>query len=243
MIVCNYCNCEKDKSLFRIKFKDPLCYECYNTQKREKYRLENPKNDNICNTCGIEKDKSDFIKNTKCCKDCKKDYRKEYYLKNKEYYIKYSKEKSKTKERKAKQKEYQLKNSERIKEYQSMYREENKVYLKMKYKERWKFLRDNEPHVIAWRSILKSAIKRIGGVKSKNTIEHLGYSPDDLKNHIESLFLEGMTWENWGEWHIDHIFPVSKFNKDTPLHIVNSLNNLQPLWAIDNIKKGNKYDL
>jgi hypothetical protein len=48
-----------------------------------------------------------------------------------------------------------------------------------------------------------------------------------------------MSWDNWGEWHIDHIIPVSKFEKETPPSIVNSLSNLQPLWAIDNYKKSN----
>ena len=49
-----------------------------------------------------------------------------------------------------------------------------------------------------------------------------------------------MNWENYGEWHIDHIIPVSKFSKDTPMDVVNALDNLQPLWGIDNLKKGNR---
>jgi hypothetical protein len=57
----------------------------------------------------------------------------------------------------------------------------------------------------------------------------LGYTPDELKTHLESLFTEGMTWGNYGDWHIDHIKPVSRFDKTTPVHIVNSLDNLQPL--------------
>jgi len=68
----------------------------------------------------------------------------------------------------------------------------------------------------------------------------LGYSAIKLKESIESKFMTGMTWENWGEWHIDHIKPVSSFNKNEKVSTVNSLDNLQPLWAIDNLKKGNK---
>ena len=49
-----------------------------------------------------------------------------------------------------------------------------------------------------------------------------------------------MHGNNWGQWHIDHKYPVSKFYKDTPMSIVNSLDNLQPLWASDNLSKGNK---
>ena len=76
-----------------------------------------------------------------------------------------------------------------------------------------------------------NSIKRLGKKKEGKTIDILGYSAVEFKNHITMLFTDGMTWENHGEWHIDHIFPVSKFNKDTPINIVNSLSNLQPLWA------------
>jgi hypothetical protein len=50
-----------------------------------------------------------------------------------------------------------------------------------------------------------------------------------------------MNWFNHGEWHIDHIRPISSFDLDTDPSIVNALDNLQPLWAIDNMKKSNKY--
>ena len=69
----------------------------------------------------------------------------------------------------------------------------------------------------------------------------LGYSAEDLKNHMESLFLEGMSWENWGLWEIDHIRPISSFERTTDPKIVNSLTNLQPLWRKDNIAKRDKF--
>jgi len=50
-----------------------------------------------------------------------------------------------------------------------------------------------------------------------------------------------MSWDNYGEWDIDHKKPISKFNKNTKLSTVNSLSNLQPLWAKDNLSKGNKF--
>jgi len=76
-----------------------------------------------------------------------------------------------------------------------------------------------------------------------NTVEILGYSPMDLKCYLESLFTIGMTWDNHGEWHIDHIIPVTSFDIDTHPSIINALSNLQPLWAIDNLKKSNKYEI
>ena len=70
----------------------------------------------------------------------------------------------------------------------------------------------------------------------------LGYSAIDLKHHLESLFTEGMTWENRSEWHIDHIIPISAFKKDTPPHVVNRLENLRPIWAEENLSKNAKYN-
>ncbi len=74
----------------------------------------------------------------------------------------------------------------------------------------------------------------------------VGYTCDDLMRHLESLFLPGMTWENSGrEWHIDHIRPRSSFSYSEPSDPEFlecwSMSNLQPLWKIDNLKKGSKY--
>ncbi len=70
------------------------------------------------------------------------------------------------------------------------------------------------------------------------------FSFDQLKKHLEKKFLPGMSWENRNLWHVDHIIPVTAFNYSRPEHIdfkrCWSLENLQPLWKIDNIKKGNK---
>ena len=91
-----------------------------------------------------------------------------------------------------------------------------------------------------WRAILRNTLKRLGTSKKAKTNEILGYSALELKEHIEKKFTEGMSWDNWGKWHIDHIIPLSKFDKSEKLSIINSLDNLQPLWAADNLKKSNK---
>lgn len=78
--------------------------------------------------------------------------------------------------------------------------------------------------------------------KKGRTEDLLGYTRDDLVQHMESLFHDGMSWDNHGEWHIDHITPISHFlkeGKDAP-HVVHALENLQPLWAFDNLSKGAK---
>lgn len=79
--------------------------------------------------------------------------------------------------------------------------------------------------------------------KTQKTVELIGCSIQELKTHFESLFIKGMTWENQGEWHIDHKKPCSLFNL-TDLDqqkICFHYTNLQPLWALDNIKKSNKF--
>lgn len=75
----------------------------------------------------------------------------------------------------------------------------------------------------------------------------LPYTFDDLVVHIQKQFVPGMTWENYGRsWHLDHKVPVSWFDwtKTDLVAVVRecwALSNLQPLWAEDNIKKGNRY--
>lgn len=79
--------------------------------------------------------------------------------------------------------------------------------------------------------------------KPTRTEEVVGYSRDCLVRHLESQFTEGMSWDNYGEWHIDHIKPVSAFiiEGETRPCVVHALANLQPLWAADNLSKSSKY--
>jgi hypothetical protein len=91
--------------------------------------------------------------------------------------------------------------------------------------------RNSRKHVGLWRSVLKMSIWRLNGTKKGKTIDLLGYSSMDFKNYLESLFTEEMTWDNHGEWHVDHIKDVSSFEENTPSNIVNALSNLRPLWA------------
>lgn len=76
----------------------------------------------------------------------------------------------------------------------------------------------------------------------KHTEEIHGYTHKDLLKCLESKLLPRMSWQNYGEWHIDHVKPISAFVKEgiTDPKIINALDNLQPLWAEDNLKKSNK---
>lgn len=95
----------------------------------------------------------------------------------------------------------------------------------------------------AMSGMVKRTLKLIGKKKTLKTCPTLGYTSRELREHIESKFLDGMNWCNHGEWHIDHIIPVSillEYEVTEP-SIINALSNLQPLWAFDNLSKGNRY--
>jgi hypothetical protein len=78
--------------------------------------------------------------------------------------------------------------------------------------------------------------------KSLSTIELIGSSINQLKQHLEKQFKKGMTWSNYGKWHIDHIRPCIKFDLSKPNEQRKCFHytNLQPLWAEENLRK-NKY--
>jgi hypothetical protein len=76
--------------------------------------------------------------------------------------------------------------------------------------------------------------------KINKTKEILGYSPIQLKEHLEKQFKKGMSWDNYGEWHIDHIIPISLATTLEEGIKLSQLDNLQPLWAEENMFKSNK---
>lgn len=90
------------------------------------------------------------------------------------------------------------------------------------------------------RGSLRRGFSYVDTKKKNATFELLGFSAEDLIEHIESQFQEGMSWKNYGDWHIDHIIPLAVATNLDDLIELNQLENLQPLWAIDNLKK-NRY--
>jgi hypothetical protein len=96
----------------------------------------------------------------------------------------------------------------------------------------------NDP-VWVVRNRIKASISkrlRLGGEKS-GTFDMLGYRPQDLADHLERQFLEGMGWRNRSDWHIDHIVPISTARTVDDVIALNQLSNLRPLWAGDNMQK------
>lgn len=106
----------------------------------------------------------------------------------------------------------------------------------------------NEP-AFRLKNILRRRIRKVIASKgyrprSASIIDAIGCTAHELKSHIETQFKAGMTWENMGKWHIDHIIPLASINARNEQELLeqmtklNHYTNLQPLWAADNMRKG-----
>lgn len=89
---------------------------------------------------------------------------------------------------------------------------------------------------------MRSAIFRMkqrGYVKTQRSLKYLGCSVEFARAHIERQFRPGMSWDNHGKWHIDHIRPLALFDLTNPEHVAKASrwDNLQPLWASENLAK------
>jgi hypothetical protein len=95
-----------------------------------------------------------------------------------------------------------------------------------------------------FRTAIYQVLKENNVEKNKHYFDILRYTPEELISHLENLFTDGMTWENYGEWHVDHKTPISSFNfesiDDDSFMECWSLENLQPMWGKENIVKGSK---
>lgn len=196
-----------------------------------------------CNKCNLDKEVCDFHKaksnkdgHHNICKICRKQIEKEYRDKNpekhKEVINRYVNSEKGKKTRKKVRREHYLNNKEKENKRSNKWNKDNRD--KVREYERniyGPIRRDRDKHQIMWRGVLHASLRRMGKSKEGKTIDLLGYSPLELKEHLESLFTDDMSWNNYGEWHIDHIKQVCTFSPNTPTHIVNALTNLQPLWA------------
>lgn len=138
-------------------------------------------------------------------------------------------------------------NKEHRKEYLKEYRTKNidKIRETKRNYERHKKATDPLYKLISnFRTAIYTVLKENNLQKYRHYFEVLGYSPEQLIEHLEKQFNDEMTWDNYGEWHVDHIKPISSFNiieiGDDEFMECWSLENLQPLWGLENIKKSNK---
>jgi hypothetical protein len=199
-----------------------------------------------CKVCNEIKDESLFrylgVKPTQC-KSCEYKKNQERYQLNKEKYnirIKeyYQENKEEIKEKSSKN---YYENLEERQEYFREYYHKNKSK-KQAYNTKYKRERGKSDPIFKAKDNARSrgskAIRRNSW--PRGTEDLLDCSFDKFKIQIESRFQNGMTWENYGKWHVDHIIPLSSAKNLDELIPLCHYTNLQPLWAIDNIKKGNK---
>ena len=157
-------------------------------------------------------------------KEKQKEYLSMYYLKNKDRYRDVKKEAIK---------KWRLNNKLRVSLYNAKYSKSHRFQINKREKDR----RDNDPiykmKINIRRRIRKFIINKIG-----NTTDILGCSYYDVRVHISNNFKEGMNWDNYGEWHIDHIKPLALAKTKEETYKLCHYTNLQPLWAIENLQKG-----
>ena len=105
---------------------------------------------------------------------------------------------------------------------------------------RWSKLRKDKSQRYI-NELIKNGIRRyIVNKRGKSYEDILGETFDNVRLHIEKQFKDGMSWSNFGEWHIDHIIPLSSGNNKDEWIKLNHYTNLQPLWAKENLIKGAK---
>jgi len=148
----------------------------------------------------------------------KKERLKKYYIENKEKY-------------KENNKKWMLKNKEKRREYK-------KNYLRKKRKTDILFVLIKNMRSRVRRVLVRN--KKVIHKKIAPTMKLLGCSKEEFKKHIESKFTKGMSWSKIHLIHIDHIKPCASFDLSDPKQqkMCFHYTNLQPLWAVDNLKKG-----
>jgi hypothetical protein len=183
----------------------------------------------ICSKCGKEKPVEEFyVRN-----DSKDGYRSdciECHLKQKKIYSKNNSEHRRDYMRQYlwNSKKWKIDNPEKSKEHKNNNRKKRL---------------ENDPQYR-----LKNNIRRLillsfsnkGYSKKSKTNEILGIDYDGFMKHIESQFTEGMTWDNRGEWELDHKIPISLGNTEVEIIRLNHYSNFQPLWKKDNLSKSDK---
>lgn len=256
---CLVCNNEFE-GIASSKYCSEECRKEQRSRRYESYCESNKGGVKKCLICG--KDFEDNAKSRYCSKKCyDKFYNKVNVERKKEYgRIKYNINKEKiTLYQRERQKDYQKAyreiNKESKKVYNKLYREANKERInrsRIKYNREHRKIRYHTDHNYRLITNLRSTVRRVlkENKIGKRTKDFIDYNMQELKNHLESLWQEGMSWENYNYygWHMDHIRPISSFNffnEDGSIYVEEvkkcmSLKNLQPLWWEDNLRKSNK---
>lgn len=205
-----------------------ICYKCKEAKPFDAFSISRRNKDGLlgmCRACKSLYNKA-FINKTEKCK-----------IRNRNYYLK-NKEKIKQK-RVEYVKAYRATHKEDMSSYSKHYYQANKQRITARYRnKRHTDLRIRLAHNL--RSRLSNILKDTN--KACSAVRNLGCTLEELRQHLESGFHVGMNWQNYGDWHIDHIKPLSKFDLEDKTEFLRAIHytNLQPLWARDNLSKGDK---
>ncbi len=137
-------------------------------------------------------------------------------------------------------------NHNRDKEKRRIWLLENKERLNQSKKLRRKNRREIIKDTVSSR-IRQSLRNGKHGIKLREIFNLIGYDINNLRQHLENQFLEGMSWENYGYrgWHIHHKISINKFNcqsiYDDDFKKCWALDNLQPLWMKEHFKKNGRW--
>lgn len=166
-------------------------------------------------------------------------YKESRYVERKRRYAKKNREKLNLRARK-----WREANSEKVRKIQKRCQRRRVLNGKSRAYHNKRYHNDPKYRLIEnLRTRLWGAFRAQGLRKTTSTMKLCGCSLEKLKQHLESQFTDGMSWENKGKWHIDHIRPVSSFDLSDVEEQKKCFHytNLQPLWALDNMRKGAKY--
>ena len=143
-------------------------------------------------------------------------------------------------------KKYREKNREKVKACKKKYCEENSEQIRAYHRKYMRQRVKQDPIFRLLHNMRNGLWSCLAGVrKNSRTMQYVGMTPDELMDYLEGRFTGGMTRDNYGKWHVDHIRPISSFDFTGPdneeqLHMAWNYTNLQPLWAADNMSKGAK---
>jgi hypothetical protein len=218
---CIICGTDKVNNPAKDWHKGPKCKRCYGREKAKENYLQNPEKVKSKNKKWVMQNK-DLVKTINSQWACKnpekiksynkraKPYKANFYLKNKEKY-------------KQKHADYYQLNKEKIIAQNLQKRRLNPLVR----------LRHNMS------TYVNKSLTKFKTNKAKKLVELVGLSLKELKTYIELQFQPGMTWDNYGQWHIDHICPLSQALNEQELYKLWNYMNLRPMWATQNFAKSN----
>lgn len=201
-----------------------------------------------CKTCLTEKPESEFWKHSETkdglrpdCKACIRQKSSKHYLEHKEDYLQRGYEWRKANPESSRAIALRHLRSDKRKKTLNNWREKN-IEKVREYNRAYESMRRKNPIYKLNKNIARLMRSSLKGKKGKTWRELVGYTIEELKSHLEKQFKDGMTWENYGQWHVDHIRPIASFTITSPdcadFKVCWALSNLQPLWAKENLTKG-----